>query len=72
MNSQFDPPPLQWVLLSTVGGVVTAIALIYGLETLSRSLKTPTIKTFQTPVIQQKSDTKKIQKPSIPKAPPTK
>jgi hypothetical protein len=62
MNSEFDPPPFQWVLLSTMGGIVTAIALIFGLETLSRSLKAPRLEMPQAPVIKQKSDAPKMPK----------
>jgi hypothetical protein len=42
MNSDFEPPPKQWVFLATVGGIVTAIAAIYGLEYFSSSLKQTT------------------------------
>ena len=35
MNSDFKPPPLGWSILSTVGGVVTVVAAIFGLEHLS-------------------------------------
>ncbi|MFK8183360.1 MAG: hypothetical protein AB8B99_08290 [Phormidesmis sp.] len=31
-SSDFEAPPLRWSLLSIVGGVVTAIALIIGVE----------------------------------------
>ncbi|MBW4522354.1 MAG: DUF3131 domain-containing protein [Scytolyngbya sp. HA4215-MV1] len=35
MNSDFDPPPKSSSLLASVGGVVTAIAMVAGLESLS-------------------------------------
>ena len=31
-NSDFEGPPFGWALLSIVGGLVTAIALIIGVE----------------------------------------
>lgn len=39
MSSDFDPPPKGLSVLATVGGVLTAIAVIAGLETLSRNLR---------------------------------
>lgn len=41
MNSDFKPPPRGWSLLACVGGAVTAIALIAGLESLAHSLRLP-------------------------------
>lgn len=41
MNSDFEPPPQGWLVLATVGGVVTAIALIAGLEYWSGRLPNP-------------------------------
>jgi Protein of unknown function (DUF3131) len=38
MNSDFKPPPLGWSILSTVGGVITVVAAIFGLENLSSYL----------------------------------
>ena len=38
MSSDFKPPPLGWSILSAVGGVVTVIAAIVGLENLSSHL----------------------------------
>jgi hypothetical protein len=38
MRPDFESPPKKWVVLATVGGVVTAIAAIVGLESLSGSL----------------------------------
>lgn len=38
MSSDFKPPPLGWSILSAVGGVVTVIAAIAGLENLSSHL----------------------------------
>jgi hypothetical protein len=35
MNSDFEPPPKAWSILSSVGGVVTAIVTITGLNFLS-------------------------------------
>jgi hypothetical protein len=41
MNSDFKPPPSGWSLLACVGGVVTAIALISGLQWLAHNLRSP-------------------------------
>ncbi len=41
MSSDFKPPPLGWSILSAVGGVVTVIAAIVGLENLSSHLHQP-------------------------------
>ena len=38
MNSDFEPPPRKWSLLATVGGVLTAIVAIAGLQYLSHHL----------------------------------
>jgi hypothetical protein len=38
MGSDFKPPPLGWSILSVVGGVVTVIAVIAGLENLSTQI----------------------------------
>ncbi|WP_310424681.1 DUF3131 domain-containing protein [Chamaesiphon sp. VAR_48_metabat_135_sub] len=38
MSSDFKPPPLGWSILSAVGGVVTVVAAIFGLENFSRYL----------------------------------
>jgi hypothetical protein len=38
MSSDFKPPPLGWSILSTVGGVITVVAAIFGLENLSSYL----------------------------------
>ncbi len=38
MSSDFKPPPLGWSILSAVGGVITVIAAIFGLENLSSHL----------------------------------
>jgi Protein of unknown function (DUF3131) len=38
MSSDFKPPPLGWSILSTVGGVITVVAMIFELENLSSYL----------------------------------
>jgi Protein of unknown function (DUF3131) len=38
MSSDFKPPPFGWSILSAVGGVVTVVAAIIGLENLSAHL----------------------------------
>ncbi len=38
MNSDFEPPPKSWSILSSVGGVVTAVMAIAGLNFLSQYL----------------------------------
>lgn len=38
MSSDFKPPPLGWSILSVVGGVITAVVAIFGLENLSSHL----------------------------------
>lgn len=50
MNPDFKPPPLGWSILASVGGLLTAIAAIVGLENLSaylhqtdRSLTLPSV-----------------------------
>ena len=35
MNSDFEPPPKEWSILASVGGVITAIAVVTSLESLS-------------------------------------
>ncbi|NET38484.1 MAG: hypothetical protein F6K19_41910 [Cyanothece sp. SIO1E1] len=35
MDTNFVPPPRGWSVLSVVGGVVTAVAIIVGLEVWS-------------------------------------
>jgi hypothetical protein len=39
MSSDFKPPPLGWSILSAVGGVVTVVLAIVGLENLSLYLR---------------------------------
>lgn len=39
MPDDFIAPPLGWSLLSTLGGLATAIILIVGIESLSSQLK---------------------------------
>ncbi len=54
MNSDFEPPPKGWSILASVGGIVTAVAAIAGLEVLSThlhktaSVSPPGISTSQT------------------------
>lgn len=31
-NNDFEAPPLQWSILSVLGGITTAILIIWGLE----------------------------------------
>jgi hypothetical protein len=38
MNSDFEPPPKKLSILACVGGVVTAVVAIAGLEALSNHL----------------------------------
>jgi len=38
MNSDFEPPPKKWSLLATVGGVLTAVLAIAGLQYWSNNL----------------------------------
>lgn len=40
MNSDFEPPPKGWSMLSLVGGVVTAVIAIAGLNALSKHFST--------------------------------
>ncbi len=40
MNSDFDPPPKKLSILASIGGVVTAVVAIAGLEVLSNHLDT--------------------------------
>jgi hypothetical protein len=38
MNSDFEPPPKKLSILASIGGVVTAVVAIAGLEALSNHL----------------------------------
>jgi Protein of unknown function (DUF3131) len=38
MSSDFKPPPLGWSILSAIGGIVTVVLAIVGLENLSNHL----------------------------------
>lgn len=49
MNSDFDPPPTGLSLLASVGGVVTAIAMVAGLESLSGYFHKTDIANFTQP-----------------------
>lgn len=42
MKADFEPPPRGQAVLASVGGVVSAIAIIAGLEALSHSFRSPT------------------------------
>ena len=68
MSSDFKPPPLGWSILSAVGGVLTVVAAITGLENLSvylhqkdASLVTPT-KIIATKDAEMKPDGKLVAK----------
>ncbi len=59
MNSDFEPPPKSWSVLATVGGVVTAVLVIAGLNLWSKQLS-PTSSV-------QKSKTSTSKTASLPK-----
>jgi hypothetical protein len=69
MNSDFEPPPKSLSMLAVVGGVVTAIAGITGLNVLSNhlhkaaSLQQPAISTSQTDTPVAKLDKQSMQLP---------
>ena len=54
MNSDFQPPPLGWSILSIAGGIATAAGIIISLEVYSASRKqTESTQTTQPPALQQ-------------------
>jgi hypothetical protein len=56
MTSDFEPPPKSWSLMASVGGVVTAVIAIAGLNYWSKHLSTTPI-VQQTPIPKTQSDT---------------
>ncbi len=57
MHTDFEPPPKQWVILSGVGGVVSAIAIIAGLELLSQRVRTIETTAASSPQIHETMNT---------------
>jgi enterochelin esterase-like enzyme len=49
MKPEFEPPPKGWSILATVGGVMTAIALIAGMEHLSSHFRQTALATSAQP-----------------------
>jgi hypothetical protein len=50
MSSNFEAPPKKWSILAVVGGIVTAIAAIWGLEQLSTNLRKSAVAPSSQPI----------------------